>query len=277
MLILSLIISANFSDRLDPTLDKAAQAAAQAAQSSALQTQFQPPAAPSPVAQPQLSPEQAIQLLQRLGLAGLLEGKIAAVPDVRSNEHSTNNSFGDGNTSGGFDHDEKSRFMVGLMEPRQDRLQKESNFSPFSPDPNLYEKNGMPHPSRTYPGFGSPLQSHDSKAVGGPNGKGEKISSSSLRPALASQQRFGSSYLDEARRQEAPISRPTSRTPPDGNDRTAQRDGKDHDEMSDFNGTLASLDLDSQAIWKASSGDNYATDKYAQYKAATSNSATPPP
>jgi hypothetical protein len=163
------------------TLDKATQAPARAAQSSALQTQFPPPAAPSPVARPQMSPEQAIKLLQRLGLAGLLEGKIAAAPEVRSNEISMNNSFGDGNASGGFDRDEKSR---SPMERPQDRLQKESNFLLFSPDPNLYEKNGtLPLPSRTYPDFGSapsPDHSHDSKAVDRPNGNGKTTSSTSL-------------------------------------------------------------------------------------------------
>lgn len=251
---------------------KAAQAAAQAAQSSALQAQFQQQqVAPTPVAQPQISPEQAIQLLQRLGLGGILEGQGIAIPEVRSSEHSTN-SFGDGNTSGGFDRDEKPRYTSGMMEPRQNRLQKESNFSPFSPDPNLYEKfQTHPH-SRSYSGFGSsPLHSNDSKAVGGPNGNSEKTSTTSLRPTLISQ-RFGSSYLDESRRQEAPISRPKSGTPPNGNGQAVQQDRKEHNAISDFNGTLASLDLDSQAMWKSSGGD-----VYTQYKTATSNDGTPSP
>jgi hypothetical protein len=216
-----------------------------------------------------MSPEQAIQLLQRLGLAGVLDGHSNAVPETRSNEHSTNNSFGEGNASGGFDRDEKPRFMSGMMEPRQNRLQKESNFSPFSPDPNLYEKNEK-H-LRNYPSFGpSPLHSQDSKVVGGPNGNSEK---SSLRPPSSSQ-RFGSSYFDESRRPEAPISRPNSGTPSNGN---AQHDGKEHDAISDFNGTLASLDLDSQTMWKSSGGDSYIADVYAQYKTATSNGGTPSP
>ena len=112
MLFIYFIILVLLSNFLDSTLDKATQAPAQAAQSSALQTQFPLPAAPSPVAQPQMSPEQAIKLLQRLGLAGLLEGKIAAAPEVCSNEISMNNSFGDGNVSGGFHHYEKSRSPI---------------------------------------------------------------------------------------------------------------------------------------------------------------------
>ena len=218
-----------------------------------------------------MSPEQAIQLLQQLGLAGILDGQSSAFPETRNNEHSTNNSFGEGNPAGGFDRDEKPRFMSGMMEPRQSRMQKESNFSPFSPDPNFYEKNEMlSHTARNYAGFGpSPLHSHDSKAVGGPNGNGEK---NTLRPTSSSQ-RFGS-YLD---RQEAPISRPNSGTPSNGHGQGTQRDGKERDGMSDFNGTLASLDLDSQIMWKSSSGDSYTADVYAQYKAATSNGATPSP
>jgi len=225
-----------------------------------------------------MSPEQAIQLLQRLGLAGILENQGIAIPEARSNENSMNSSFGDGNTSGGFDRDEKPRFMSGMMEPRQNRLQKESNFSPFSPDPNLYEKNETPsQSSRNYSTFGSSsFHSHGSKAVGGPNGNGDKISATSLRPPMSSQ-RFSSSYLDESRRTEAPISRPKSGTPPNGNGQAVQHDGKEHDEMSDFNGTLASLDLDSQAMWRSSGGDNYAANVYVQYKAATSNGGTPSP
>ena len=248
---------------LCPLVDKAAQAAAQAAQSSALQAQLQPQAAPLPVAQPQMSSEQAVQLLQRLGLAGMLDAQSNAVPEARSN------------ATGGFDRDEQPRFMSGMMEPRQNRLQKESNFSPFSPDPNLYEKHERFLPSKHYPGFSpSPLHSHDSKVVGGPNGNGEKISPTSYRPPSASQ-RFGSSYLDESRRHEVHISRPNSGTPSNGNGHAAQHDGKDC--ISDFNGTLASLDLDSQAMWKSSNGDNYTADVYAQYKTATSNSGTPSP
>jgi len=156
-------------------------------------------------------------------------------------------------------------------------LQKESKFSPFSPDPNLYEKNEtLPHSSGTYSTFGSsPLHTHGSKVVGGPNGNNEKISPTSLRPPVVSQ-RFGS-YFNESRRQEAPISRPKSGTPPNGSSHTAQQNGKEHEVMSDFNGTLASLDLDSQTMWKSSSGDNYAANVYAQYKAATSNGGTPSP
>jgi hypothetical protein len=213
-----------------------------------------------------------MQLIQRLALAGVLDAQGNIVSDARSNEHSTNSSFGDG-TAGGYEREEKSRFMSGMMELRQNRLQKESNFSPFSPDPNLFsgEKNELPHqPSRNYASaFGpSPLHMHDSKAIGGLNGNSDKVS---RLPNMS--QRFGSSYLeDPGRRQEAPISRPNSGTPSNG--QAAQHDSKEHDAMQDLNGTLANLDLDSQGTWKPLSADSYA-----QYKAANSSAhgSTPSP
>jgi RNA recognition motif-containing protein len=233
---------------------KAAQAAAQAAQTTALQAQFQQqvtPAAPTS----QLTSEEALQLIQRLALAGVLDSQGNIIRDARSNEQSTN-SFGEGATNG-YEREEKPRFMSGMMEPRQNRMQSEVNFQPFSPDPSFFsrDKPRAPHlASRNYTStlVSSPLHMHDSKAVAGFNGNIDKVS----RLPSASQ-RFGSSYLDDhGRRQEAPISRPNSGTPSNG--QAAQQEDKEHEAIQDVNGTLANLNLDSQVAWKTMRADSFA-------------------
>lgn len=240
-----------------PFTDKAAQAAAQAAQNTALQAQSQPQ--PVAVTVPQMTGEQALQLLQRLGLAGLLESQNGSLPTSGSDLSSSNN-FG----RGGYDHEEKPRFMSGMMEPRQNRLQKESNFSPFSPDPNLYDTADLvPRNYAPGSGFGS-FNVQETKVIGD-NGK---ISPPSVLRPPNGIQRFGNSYLDDSRRYE-PISRPTSGTP-------TGLESKQYDPISDLNGTLASLDLD-QSTWKSSGGNHY--DAFAQYRATGSptNRTTPSP
>jgi hypothetical protein len=252
---------------LDFIPDKAAQAAAQAAQSTALQAQFQQPVAPAPTTQ--LTSEEAIQLIQRLALAGVLDSQGNIIRDARSNEQSANNSYGEGAASG-YEREEKSRFMSGMMELRQNRLQQESKFSPFSPDPNLFsgEKNELPHQaSRNYTSTFAPshLHMHDSKAAAGFNGNNDKVT----RLPNASQ-RFSSLYLDDpGRRQEAPISRPNSGTPSNG--QAAQQEDKEHGAIQDVNGTLANLDLDSRTTWKPLS-----VDSYAQYRSTSSGHGNTP-
>lgn len=249
----------------DFILDKAAQAAAQAAQTSALQAQLQQPVQ----ATSQLTSEEALQLIQRLALAGVLDSKGNIIRDTRSNEQSTNNSLGEV-SSNGYEPEEKSKFIPGMMELRQNRLQKESKFSPFSPDPNLFsgEKNDLPHQtSRNYTSAFVPsqLHMHDSKAVAGFNGSNDKVS---RLPNVS--QRFGSLYLDDpGRRQEAPISRPNSGTPSNG--QAPQQEDKEHEAIQDVNGTLANLDLDSQATWKPLAGDSFT-----QYRSSSSPHGSSP-
>ena len=231
---------------IDPFPDKAAQAAAQAAQTTALQAQLQSRAAPPAI--PQLTPEQTMQLLQKLGM---LDNNGSNSP-----EQPSANGFDEAHAVG-FERDEKSRFISGMMEPRQNRLQKESKFSPFSPDPNLFsgEKHEpLPHfTSRSYPtGFDSASYPQDVKAVGGPNG--DRISPTSLRPTLANQ-RYGVSYLDEhPHRVEAAISRPSSNSGSNAGSATTKltrRDSKERETMSDLSGTFVNLDLEHQDAWKS--------------------------
>ena len=231
-----------------PFADKAAQAAAQAAQNTAFQAQVQPQRIPAAI--PQMTAEQALQLLQRLGLTGLLENQQNPSPqsaEPRPSELTASSTFG------GFEL-EKPRFMSGMMEPRQNRSQKESNFSPFSPDPNMYEKADLiPRHYAPGSGFGT-LQTHESmKALG--DGSNVSPGSSLSQNGL---QRFGGSYFTDVRRRE-PVSRPHSGTPTGLN--------KDYDPMSDLNGTLASLDLD-QSTWRTP-GDAH-NEAFPQYRTTAS-------
>lgn len=225
---------------------KAAQAAAQAAQSTALQAHIQPqiPAA----AVPQMTADQALQLLQRLGLTGLLENQ--QNPGLQSSESHSSDLSSTSTFSGGYEQG-NPRFTSGMMEPRQNRSQKDSNFSPFSPDPNMYEKVDL-IPRNYAPGasFGG-LHAHEPRIIDGGN-----ISPSSSMPN--GMHRFGSGYLAETRRRE-PISRPNSGTPT-GLDKV-------YDPMADLNGTLASLDLD-QSTWRTSRDDHY--ESFPQYRTAAS-------
>lgn len=270
MLVSPVLSLVSYADNFDIISDKAAQAAAQAAQTTALQAQFQQqvtPAAPTN----QLTSEEALQLIQRLASAGVLDSQGNVIRDTRSNEHSTTNGFGEGATDG-YEREEKPRFMSGMMEPRQNRVQwQEVKFQPFSPDPNLFsrDKPRAPHlASRNYTStlVSSPLHMHDSKAVAGFNGNIDKVS----RLPSASQ-RFGSSYLDDpGRRQEAPISRPNSGTPSNG--QAAQQEDKEHEAIQDVNGTLANLNLDSKVAWKTM------TDSFAQFRSTPSiHGSTPSP
>lgn len=247
---------------------KAAQAAAQAAQTTALQAQAQAPTPPAITAQ--MTSEQAILLLQRLAMAGVLDSQGNVVSSAHNIGQSTSNIYGEGNGAAA-ERDEKSKFMSGMMELRQNRLQKESNFSPFSPDPNLTsgERNpSPPHSSRRHsPGFdGSRLQ--ESKAVGVPNGSMDNVSSIAARPSTIGLQRYGSNYTDESSgRHDAPVSRPNSGSRHVG--------VKDHDGMHDLNGTLASLDLNPQSLWKTSA----IADSFPRYQSTGYNTqgSTPSP
>jgi len=143
------------------------------------------------------------------------------------------------------------------------RLQ--SNFSPFSPDPNnLYTSSegvrrdpgtpfsrleSLPHPSKAYaPGF-YPLPSQELKlntTVGGSQGK---VSPTAARPPSATRYGFSETTDPPAPinrapgRVEGPISRPSS------GQTLAHVEIQEADLMHDLNGTLASLELDRS--WKS--------------------------
>ncbi|EMD40360.1 hypothetical protein CERSUDRAFT_110955 [Gelatoporia subvermispora B] len=236
---------------------KAAQAAAQAAQAAAFQTPQQPQA-PTPSAS-SLTPEQALQLLEKFGLTNLLNS-------------------GPGGLNGPYP-------PPSIFGPQPGSQQQPAagpsggTFSPFSPDPNYLneglkeheqglsmQSQGLSHPAKSYSGWyhAGPVEDK------GASGSGKVSPTSVLRPP-SSQQRF-SSLLSEvstptfqpraASRQDVVISRPDPSRRGSQTQTQLQEQytahGNDHEQESiqDLNGTLASLNLDqSQEIWRAG-GDN---------------------
>ncbi|KAF8165776.1 hypothetical protein B0H34DRAFT_780524 [Crassisporium funariophilum] len=240
---------------------KAAQAAAQAAQTAALQTQYPPPVAPVPGS---ITQEQAVQLLQRFTVQSL--GDNGSGYDTRELENSLLNS-GYGVPGLHDEHkpakEEASSGMTSYSRPELHRAQ--SNFSPFSPDPNnLYTSSentrrdagtpysrleSLPHPSKAYaPGF-YPLHAQDLKLNTAVSSSGHgKVSPSAGRPPSASRYGFSESVDPLAPvnrapgRSEAPISRPSS------GQTSAHAEAHEAD-IHDLNGMLASLELDRP--WKS--------------------------
>ncbi|KAI0040643.1 hypothetical protein FA95DRAFT_850605 [Auriscalpium vulgare] len=246
---------------------KAAQAAAQAAQAAALQASVPGPSTGPHLQQP-LSAEQAIQLLQKFGYVApgtgqsgpSMEalGQLAIDEDglrsllaaaqgesgapVPSFEAFTQGSFATGGAGSGSSAD--------LRTPRS---HLSSTFSPFSPDPNMFEENRardpalqpkleMVHAVKNYaPGFGS--------IVGHEGGSGKTSPPAppqhSARPPSVSQR-----YSYHLEHQGVPFSKPPLTTPisrpPSSSKRTSPRREYFHeqDPIQDLNGTLASLDLD---------------------------------
>ncbi|KAG2155073.1 uncharacterized protein EDB93DRAFT_1248026 [Suillus bovinus] len=255
---------------------KAAQAAAQAAQAAALQAQFQAQMASTQgqVAQSQMTPEQAIQLLQRLGLSG--QGQSGGGSDA-------SNYYIDAAKGSGYS-EEKLRSLI-MNQPLSDsqlpydvysggsgprppsnmssvehhRSHLTSTFSPFSPDPNMYTRRGsdsydlLPHSMNHASRYDSIMEfkaaaSHSNERpvppVRTPSG------SQRYAPFLD-----GSAKAFEAGRcmtRQEPISRPnSSQTSSQG--RSSQYDVQEHDPIHDLNGTLASLDLDQHNTHPSSS------------------------
>lgn len=290
------------------SIDKAAQAAAQAAQASALQTNFVvPPAAVSAMTQ-----EQMLQLLQTFTTKGYLDSTIGSSSDGSGSDSATIGGRVVNETSAGQYTEEKFRSAhiavredgppsfeaysasgssgrpaanPASLEPRQSM----SNFSPFSPDPNYVAENKrretasfsrvdmLPHPSKAYaPGF-FPVQTQDLKVNTNGNGSVSKVSPTSTRPPSAS--RYGS-FLDSSApsfqinrapgRPEAPISRPSSGQTPLGR---GDHEGQEYDVIQDFNGTLASLDLDHP--WKSPTESSESSGGSVQFRMTMEASPSP--
>ena len=206
-------------------IDKAAQAAAQAAQAAALESQYAGLTASAPGA---ITPEQALHLLQKISLQAAKKEE---------------------NSSG-----------MSSFQPRSEMHRPQSNFSPFSPEPNnLYTSSenakydlgasfsrleSLPHPSKAYaPGF-YPLPSQDLKLTT----PGGKVSPAAGRPSSTTLYGFSESADPPAPinrapgRVEGPISRPSS------GQTLAHVEIQEAGLMHDLNGTLASLELDRS--WK---------------------------
>ena len=239
--------------------DKAAQAAAQAAQTAAMQSAHFNPQPPPPLPGA-LTQDQALALLSKFTAQGYFTGGGAnASPETREIENLLlNTSYGGPFVGSDQKKPDGGPSSMGTFVPRPEIHRAQSNFSPFSPDPNnLYMSSEsarrdstysrletLPHPSKAYaPGF---FPSQDLKVNTG-NGR---VSPSSTRPGSGN--RFGfaessdpSAPLNRAPgRAEAPISRPSS-----GQMASSGGEGTESDSIHDLNGTLASLDLDRP--WKS--------------------------
>ncbi|PFH50163.1 hypothetical protein AMATHDRAFT_61653 [Amanita thiersii Skay4041] len=134
---------------------KAAQAAAQAAQAAALQAQYQATMSQ----QVTLTQDQTVQMLQKLSLQGYLDNPVPNNISQNGAGINANNIFTNGHYSGGAVTaytDLQSRtallglrgdgqqtvdgYMASNYIPQQNDSQRiQSNFSPFSPDPNVYD------------------------------------------------------------------------------------------------------------------------------------------
>ncbi|KAI9467289.1 hypothetical protein BJY52DRAFT_60787 [Lactarius psammicola] len=232
---------------------KAAQAAAQAAQAAALQAHVQ-----SQMVNARGTPmtmEQTVQLLQQMQMAGLLNP--AAGGDQQNqgqpqagtplNDESLRNVvFSTRDANGGSPFGVQPSGVYGDV--RTPRPSVASFFSPFSPDPNFFSGGDPPsqaaqkkpellyHPASSTgfaQGFPSgPVVPHDVSNTMGANGK-------------VATPRY-SAYYD------MPMAATISR-PPSGSLNTSLPERQEffempeheHDVITDLNGTLASLDLDS--------------------------------
>jgi RNA recognition motif. (a.k.a. RRM, RBD, or RNP domain) len=264
-------------------IDKAAQAAAQAAQAAALQPQFSVSAA-LPGAN-MMTQEQAIQLLQKLNIQGYFGNTATAGSNPNVNEGENSTGYNNAPPAGMFgEHkihpalltatrDEGSSsydsFSSNAFPSRPEIHRSQSQFAPFSPDPNAYASelkrhdsraDMLLHPPKVYaPGF-YPLQTQDLQMNSGVSaGSASKTSPTSARPASASAgaSRYNS-FLESSNhsfpvnrapgRPEAPVSRPTSGQTA-GSAPRIEQGSQELDAMHDLNGTLASLELDRP--WKS--------------------------
>ena len=250
-------------------LDKAAQAAAQAAQTAAMQSHYQPPpmqtTSPPPVPQQQTPPnitgEQAIEILQKLGLANLLtQSNLASDTGIMGRLNSQP-------TGGGipFRDDESARPSadmfshyrnqgVGPIDAPGLRPPIPTSFSPFSPDLRMHADDRKmiqdPVGARPNKSFSPAVGENSSnlplsgKASPVGSGSGSRTGTGTTTP------RYGP-FFDASANQFFPrsSSRQESNTSAhrDSPARTlspgrSEFDGQDP--IHDLNGTLASLDLD---------------------------------
>ncbi|CCM03364.1 uncharacterized protein FIBRA_05493 [Fibroporia radiculosa] len=248
---------------------KAAQAAAQAAQAAAFQAQYQTQATVQN--SPALTPDQALQLLEKFGLTHVLSnGTVGQPPPPPVIDTSAI-------ASAVYVQAPRSAIAAAFKPPIFGLSQQSSNtassstFSPFSPDPNYLgdgaknqELNSVQpqpfvNPSKGFSSWYTSMQ--DDKAAQS-GGKASPTTLPNIRPPSASQ-RFNSllgettsttSPFQQSRassRQETHISRPDiSRTGSHGQDQYIGQE-HEHDIIQDLNGTLASLDLNnSPGMWK---------------------------
>lgn len=235
-----------------------------------------------------MTQEQAIQLLQKLNLQGYFGDSTATGPHPSVNEGANSTAPVAYNTTVSASMLGEHKIHPALLTATRDEMlasydsfssnafparpeihRSQSQFAPFSPDPNAYSSeikrrdsraDVLPHPSKAYaPGF-YPVQTQDLQINSGAGANSaSKTSPTSARPASASASasRF-SSFLESSNhsfpvgrapgRPEAPVSRPPSGQMT-GNVPQMEQDIQELDAMHDLNGTLASLELDRP--WKS--------------------------
>src|SRR5258708_951221 len=239
----------------DLNVDKAAQAAAQAAQAAALQAHLQ-----SQMISPRGAPitmEQTVQLLQQMQLAGLFPP--GAGGDVQSqqnqaqpqsmasqNDESSQNvvfSTHDINSSSPFRVQPTGGFGGDIHTPR---ASLSTSFSPFSPDPNLFQGGDLP--SGAAPRKPEPILHYPSATTGlghgFPSGPALPLDVSNTMGANGKVTTPHYGFYDR------PALTTISRPPSGSLTSHEQQDyfeipEHEHDIITDLNGTLASLDLDS--------------------------------
>ena len=227
-------------------LDKAAQAAAQAAQAAALQ-------ASTAQLQGSMTQEQAFQILQKFTLQGYLDNSLP----IKAQSNGSGALFQDAYTG---TQPLESYVTNSILTHPNESQRIHSNFSPFSPDPNVYEPNIrrndtssyiLNHASKPYtPGFLS-LSTSDVKSNANYIEADASTKNSPREPRSSSATKYGG-FIDtsgvaySSRRPEVTISKPSS-----SSTSTTPGERENSDPLHDLNGTLASLDLDREKFWKS--------------------------
>ncbi|KAG6336484.1 hypothetical protein ID866_2598 [Astraeus odoratus] len=255
---------------------KAAQAAAQAAQVAALQVQLQAQMTANPSAQ--LSSEQALQHLQ-LGLTDFgvhdtnngiyFTPNGASTADEKTGALFTTQTRTDGANSNflheAFSNPYGQSSMVpdnGSQYQHPARLQFPSSFTPFSPDPNVAilgnpKKDHEELPSQD--GRSDYLRKFDSTQVDASTTIGERpINSLGCVQMPDRTQKYGM-YLNGLGGSRSPshqesVARPGSNKALSLSQSNQFNPREEHDAIQDLNGTLASLNLDHNGLWKATNG-----------------------
>lgn len=187
-----------------------------------------------------ISPEQALELIKKLGLTRFLNNP--EPPAHSAGDKSGAIYHGDEQLSSPIDR-QFAHSPGGAGSSIDSQIMRShmfNNFSPFAPDPSLYLESQKVPSSGSRSGKVSPITLSNTNSSG--------ATASSARPNSAShstQQRY--SFYDAGRssgRQDGLAQRasPTRKTPP----RHEYDRNQTSDSIQDLNGTLASLDLDNQ-------------------------------
>ncbi|KAH9960470.1 hypothetical protein BC827DRAFT_1268176 [Russula dissimulans] len=264
---------------------KAAQAAAQAAQAAALQAHLQ-----SQMISPRGTPitmEQTVQLLQQMQLAGLFTPTAGGDAQFQQHQAPPNNdhlrnvvfSTRDANGTMPFVHS-SGGFGSDIRTPRAG---VSTSFSPFSPDPNQFRGDDLPSGPRKK---AETFLHHQNSSIAFAEGFAEPFPDGPVLPhgthgtrsTVGADGKLMTHYVPY---HDMPVAATISR-PPSGSLNTSQPERQgylmpehEHDMITDLNGTLASLDLDSVNHHQSPSSTSASAPTLAAWKATGSNSPTP--